>query len=193
MMRSNAGELVEPRKPKQRDSSAMPQKKNPIMTERLMGLARRIRGMAGEAFENVATPEGRDISQSSVERHIFPDATALLHYMAETATRLVEGLVVNVSAMKTNLHTRSLDVWAAQRVRIALVGKGVDPNLAYVYTQEVAFEARETGQPFYLLLCDQKVSDTLPTAVGIIGKEALQACFDPMSYLRPGIEKILGR
>lgn len=123
MMRSDAGELEEPRKRKQRGSSAMPQKKNPIMTERLMGLARRFRGMTAEALENIATPEGRDISQSSVERHILPDATALLHYMAETATRLITGLVAHKDVMETNLAVRSLGVWAAQRVRVALADR----------------------------------------------------------------------
>lgn len=190
MMRSDTGELEEPRKKKQRGSSAMPQKKNPIKTEQLMGLARRFRGMTVEALENIATPEGRDISQSSVERHILPDATALLHYMAETATRLITGLVVHKDVMEVNLTVRSLGVWAAQRVRVALIEKGVDPNLAYEYTQQATFEAKEAGQQFYLKLFDRKVSDDLPTAVEIIGEEALKACFDPMPYVLPGIKKI---
>lgn len=190
MMRSDAKELEEPRKPKQRGSSAMPQKKNPRVTEQLQGLARRLRGMMVEALENVATPECRDISQSSVERHIWPDATAIVHYMAETAEQLVRNLIVHADRMATNLFVQSLGTWAAQRVRLALIEKGVDPNLAYEYTQAIAFETEKTGKKFFHMLVDRPVSGDLATAAEIVGQKKLQECFDPVLYVLPGIKHI---
>lgn len=192
MMRSDAKELEEPRKPKQRGSSAMPQKKNPGKTEQLQGLARLLRGMMTAALENIATPECRDISQSSVERHIWPDATAIIHYMAETAEWLVANLIVHKDRMEENLRVRSLGTWAAQRVRLALIEKGVDPNIAYEYVQKTAFEAEKTGEQLFLLLADRPVNPLLPTAAIMLGPEKLVECFDPVSYVTPGINHIFG-
>lgn len=191
MMRSDTHELEEPRSERQRGSSAMSHKKNPILTERLMGLARLIRGHAHTAMENVATPEGRDISQSSVERHIFPDATSLVHYMASRAANLVTRLVVFKDRMRDNLENRTRGVWATQQVRIALMDTGVPYDTAYVYTQQAAFNAVERYVHMRRMLSKMSISKEDPrTARNILGEERLAKCFDADAYLQEGISVI---
>ncbi len=193
MMRSDAHELEEPRSERQRGSSAMSHKKNPILTERLMGLARLIRGYAHTAMENVATPEGRDISQSSVERHIFPDATALVHYMAARATNLVARLVVFKDRMRDNLENRTHGVWATQQVRIALMDAGIPYDAAYVYTQQAAFNAVERDAHMQEVLSGMPIFREDPrTAKDILGEGKLVRCFDADAYVRQGISVIFG-
>lgn len=188
MMRSDVGELQEPRGKKQRGSSAMSHKKNPITTEQLMGLPRLLRGYAHAAMENVATPECRDISQSSVERHVFPDSTALLHYMANKAANLVAGLVVNPERMLYNLETGSRGVWATQLVRNSLMESGIEYNVAYEYTQTAAFQP---DVAFKEAVTHMPMSETDPrTALSILGEERLEQCFDAWAYVRPGVEHL---
>lgn len=193
MMRSDVAELEEPRGKKQRGSSAMPQKKNPILTERLMGLARVVRGCALSALENIATPECRDISQSSVEREIFPTATGVMHYMARKAAYLVEHLVVFPDRMKNTLEKKSLGVWAAQRVRIALIDAGVPYHEAYEYVQGAAFDTAEKRQTLFGVICHKLLSrpgHDPQTAQEILGREKLGSLFDPVSYIKEGIDHI---
>lgn len=191
MMRSDVRELQEPRSERQRGSSAMSHKKNPILTERLMGMARLLRGYAHAAMENVATPEARDISQSSVERHIFPDATALVHYMASRAANLVARLVVFKDRMRDNLENKTLGVWATQQVRIALMGVGVSYEAAYVYTQQAAFSAVDRDVHMKKILSEIPLSrEDSRTARDILGEEMLVRCFDADAYIRPGIAAI---
>lgn len=186
MMRSEVGELQEPRSKNQRGSSAMAHKINPITTEQLMGLPRLLRGYALAAMEDIATPEGRDISQSSVERHIFPDATSLMHYMAHKAAGLVADLVVFPERMAHNLNVVSRGVWASQQIRNALMEAGVEYNPAYKYLQRATFR---TDLTLKQALAELSISETDPrTAVFILGQERLEACFDAWAYVRPGIE-----
>ncbi len=191
LMRSEVRELEEPRTEKQRGSSAMPWKKNPILTERLQGMARLIRGYAIAALENIATPDWRDISQSSVERHIFPDATAVLYYMAVKAAELVDGLVVRQEEMFETLNVRSYGVWAGQRIHDALVEAGVDPSTAYEYVQRASFRVVESRLHLYLEARQAYISETDPrTAEQVVGAERLQQLFDPMAYIKRGVEHI---
>ncbi len=193
MMRSDVGELREPRKPKQRGSSAMPWKKNPILTERFMGLPRLIRAYAQVACENVATPEWRDISQSSVERHILPDATSLVHYLANKLASLVSKLEVFPDRMLSNLNA-TRGVWAGNRVRNALLDAGVDPNVAYEYVQQYSFSAVDTAQPLAVVLEEKSLTaDDRRTAAHIIGQEKLAALFDARAYIERGINHIFGK
>jgi len=190
-MRSEIRELEEPRTEKQRGSSAMPWKKNPILTERLQGMARLVRGYAIPALENIATPDWRDISQSSVERHIFPDATAVLYYMAMKAAELVDGLVVRKEEMLETLNARSCGVWAGQRIRDALVESGVEPNAAYEYVQRTSFRAVASRLHLSLEMRQAHISETdWRTAERAIGAERLQQLFDPMAYIKSGVEHI---
>jgi len=191
MMRSEVGELEEPRAKKQRGSSRMPYKKNPILTEQLQGLARLLRGMLVPAFENVATPECRDISQSSVERHILPDATALLDYMAAKLTKLVEGLVVFPERMRENLD-KTYGVWAAQPIRDALMESGgnVSYNEAYLYLQRCGFEALRQRRPLMDFL-KEPISEKNPIrGVDVLGVERLLSFFDARVYVEKGTEYI---
>ncbi|MCH7604677.1 adenylosuccinate lyase [Patescibacteria group bacterium] len=190
MMRSNVGELREPRRQSQRGSSAMAWKRNPILTERLIGLARLIRGWAGAQMESIATPEWRDIAQSIVERHTFPDATTLMHYAAVRMTVCVERLEVFPDKMQRNLD-RTCGVWAGQLVQVALTETGVSYEDAYLYIQQVGFDAVDQEISILQLLCERPISkEDQRTAESILGQERLEALFDPMAYIRPGIEHI---
>ncbi len=134
--------------PGQKGSSAMPHKRNPITAERLTGLARVLRGHAIAALENVALWHERDISHSSVERIIFPDACALLDYMLVTLAKLTEGLIVYPENMRRNLGL-SLGLWNSQSVLLALIKKGLSREQAYELVQRNAmktWEARHAGQ-----------------------------------------------
>jgi len=189
MMRSDVRELEEPRRTNQRGSSAMAHKKNPILTERLMGMARLVRAYAHAAQENIATPEGRDISQSSVERHIFPDATSLVHYMASRATGLVGRLTVFSDRMQWRLENGTQGVWAGQQVRVALMERGISYDAAYEYVQRTSFEAVARGVSFVEMLSQMPFADGR-TAWDIVGEEALKNCFDAISYVRGGISRM---
>ena len=194
MMRSDVGELQEPRKEKQRGSSAMPQKKNPILTERLMGMPRLIRAYANAAMENMATPEGRDISQSSVERHIFPDSLCLTHYMLIKLNGLISNLVVFPEKMEKRLKEETFGVWAAQRVRIALMEAGISYSESYDYVQRASFFATEKGIHLSHVLKSTEISvmsgNNQRTGEDVIGKEKIQECFDPIKYIHAGVEKV---
>jgi len=134
--------------PGQKGSSAMPHKRNPITAERLTGLARVLRGHAIAALENVALWHERDISHSSVERIIFPDACALLDYMLVTLAKMTEGLIVYPENMRRNLGL-SLGLWNSQTVLLALIKKGLSREQAYGLVQRNAmktWEARHAGQ-----------------------------------------------
>ncbi|TSC82010.1 MAG: adenylosuccinate lyase [Parcubacteria group bacterium Gr01-1014_20] len=194
MMRSDVKELREPTTNTQRGSSSMPQKKNPIYTEQGMGLPRVVSACASAAFENISTPEHRDISQSSVEREIFPTATGLVHYLAHRMTWLVENLVVREKRMKKNLEVNSLGVWASQRVRNALMSSGLDYDTAYTYIQKAAFatdEDEENEVHLLVILSRMSISEDDPrTAASILGEEELEACFNAKSYIEGGVEHI---
>lgn len=193
MMHSCVGELQEPRKPKQRGSSAMPFKINPILTERLFGLPRVLRGYLVTAQENIATIGHRDISQSGPERIIFPDSTTLLHYMVAKATSLVKGLVIFPDRLEKNLE-RSLGVWAGQRIRSALVDKDISDNDAYEYVQRISFKAVEKGEHVIELLAREPISELNPvTACALLGTQTINELFDVDSYIKEGIETIYSR
>ncbi len=191
MMRSDVGELREPRSPRQRGSSAMAHKRNPILTERLMGMAIEVRGHTGAAFENIATPECRDISQSNVEREGFPTATGLVHYMANKMKWLVQNLEVFPERMKQNLGATH-GTWASQKVRNALMGAGISYDDAYIYLQRLSFKVSENNDgDLFRSLCSESISETKSaTALDILGADALKKCFDPITYIKEGIEYI---
>lgn len=135
----------------QKGSSAMPHKRNPIASENLSGCARLLRSYAQAALENVALWHERDISHSSVERVIGPDATILLHYMLHRFTNLVRNLVVYPDNMARNL-ARTGGLIYSQRVLLALVGKGVSREEAYRLVQRNAMRVWEEGLDYKSLL-----------------------------------------
>ena len=190
MCRSEVRELEEPRKAKQRGSSAMAHKKNPIGLEQLIGMPRLLRSYCMAAMENIETPEARDISQSSVERIIFPDSTTLLHYMAVRSTSLVKGLVVFPERMRYHLLVSTRGTWAGQPVRTALMGAGVDYDTAYEHIQRLSFEAMSQEGQLEELLRTSPIGETGKTALDLLGEEKLEACFNPENYVRRGIDAI---
>ncbi|MBI5517743.1 MAG: adenylosuccinate lyase [Deltaproteobacteria bacterium] len=161
----------------QKGSSAMPHKRNPILSENLCGLARMLRAWAGAALENTALWHERDISHSSAERFLAPDATTTLGFMLERATRLVEGLQVYPDALRAHLdHTGGL--WASEAVLLALVETGLGRQEGYVLVQRNAMRAwRREGDFRALLAADPEVGPRL-------GEEALARCFDLAHTLR---------
>jgi adenylosuccinate lyase len=132
----------------QKGSSSMPHKRNPVLSERLSGLARVLRGYVQPGLEDVALWHERDISHSSVERVILPDASMLAYYVLRRATGLVEGLVVNSDRMLENLSNGSMGLLHSQSVLLALVASGMERDAAYRVVQRDARIAWETRRPF---------------------------------------------
>jgi adenylosuccinate lyase len=151
--RTEVREAEEPFARGQKGSSAMPHKRNPIICERLCGLARVLRGYALTAMENVALWHERDISHSSSERVIIPDGTILLDYMLNKLIWLVEGLVVNPDRMLANLEM-SHGLIFSQQVMLAMAKKGLARQDAYAIVQRNAMETWKTGRNFKDLLME---------------------------------------
>lgn len=162
----------------QKGSSAMPHKRNPIRSERLTGLARLIRGYATTALENVALWHERDISHSSAERVMMPDACILTHFMLVETTDLVKNLLVYPENMKRNMNLYG-GVIFSQRVLLTLVEKGMLREDAYAIVQGNAHQAWNTeGGDFRALVAqDPKVKDHLSA-------EDLAECFNPQHHLQ---------
>ena len=169
--RSEVGEAEEPFTVGQKGSSAMPHKRNPVVSENLCGLARIVRAAVTPALENVALWHERDISHSSVERMIAPDATATLGYMLDRTAALVEGLVVYPDNLQRNLD-RAGSLYFSEAVLLALVDSGMARQEAYVLVQRNAMRAWSGEGKFYdNLAADADIAARLPT-----GK--LAECFD---------------
>jgi len=176
LQRTEVGEAAEPFGKGQRGSSAMPHKKNPIGAENLTGVARLLRAYAGAALEDVALWHERDISHSSVERVIGPDATGLADYALERMTRIVRGLDVRPERMRQNLELTHGLVFS-QAVLLELVRAGVERERAYGMVQRHALAAWEgKGSLKGLLLADAEVT-------GLVGPGALEAAFDERRLL----------
>ena len=162
--RSEVAEAEEAFTPGQKGSSAMPHKRNPILSENLCGLARVVRAAVVPALEDVALWHERDISHSSVERMIGPDATATLGFMLDRAAGLVDGLVVYPEAMKRNLE-RAAELYFSEAVLLALVEAGMPRQEAYVVVQASAMRAWQGEAPFReLLAADPQVQSRLGPA-----------------------------
>jgi adenylosuccinate lyase len=152
LQRTEVREVEEPfRAGKQKGSSAMPHKRNPITTERITGLARVLRGYAQTGLENVALWHERDISHSGAERVVLPDATIALDYMHGLALRMATGMVVHADRMRENLDI-TYGALFSQRVLLALVAKGLQRDDAYRIVQESAQEAWDSRTPLRELL-----------------------------------------
>ncbi len=144
LQRTEVQEAEEPFTKGQKGSSAMPHKRNPIMSENICGLARLLRGYAVTAMEDVALWHERDISHSSAERVLLPDASIALDFMIERMNRILTGLVVYPENMKKNLE-KTQDVIFSGALLLALVDKGLSREKAYELIQRAAFAARNLG------------------------------------------------
>src|SRR5690606_20730060 len=142
LQRSEVGEVREAFGEGQKGSSAMPHKRNPILSERLTGMARLLRGYSQVGLENVALWHERDISHSSAERVVLPDASITLHYMLTKAQSLIDGLVVDTDRMLANLESTNGLVYS-QAALLGLVGAGRTRDEAYRVVQGAAMRVWE--------------------------------------------------
>jgi adenylosuccinate lyase len=177
LQRTEVGEAEESFGTGQKGSSAMPHKRNPVLSENLTGLARLVRAYAGAALEDMALWHERDISHSSVERVVFPDAAIALHFMLRRLARLLEGLVVNRGRIRENLD-RTRGLVYSQKVLLALMDKGLGRLDAYRLVQRNAMKAFQEGRPFGdVLHADPDVARRLSAS-------ELETCFSPEGYMR---------
>ncbi|MDP2313527.1 MAG: adenylosuccinate lyase [Pseudomonadota bacterium] len=188
LQRTEVLEAEEPFTAGQKGSSAMPHKRNPILSENLTGLARLMRGWAQAATEDVPLWHERDISHSSVERVIAPDATITLHFMLVRLRGLLDGLVVYPENMQRNLDLTG-GLFYSQRVMLALVESGLTREEAYARVQRNAMRTWAEGTPLLdLLLLD-------PEVAGVLGEATLRAACDPVWYVRHAstvLERVFG-
>jgi adenylosuccinate lyase len=171
LQRTEVREVEEPFRAGQKGSSAMPHKRNPIVSERICGIARLLRGYAQAGVEDVALWHERDISHSSVERVALPDATILLDYAQHLAIRVVRGMTVHADRMRANLEATHGALYS-QRALLALVERDRSRDEAYRIVQEAAQRAWDTGTPFRELLA------------AAAPELDLDAIFDPGAFIR---------
>ena len=160
----------------QKGSSAMPHKRNPILSERMAGCARVLRGNALVGMENVALWHERDISHSSAERIVFPDSCILLDYMLQKTTKMMDGLVVDEARMLANLGQSQRLVFSGA-VLLALVDKGMLREDAYRVVQDSAMQAWREGVDFGGLI------KANAEAMAVMSPQEVDAAMDPNQYL----------
>jgi adenylosuccinate lyase len=185
LQRTEVREAEEYFSEKQKGSSAMPHKRNPVTAEQISGLARVVRSNAQAGFEDVALWHERDISHSSVERVILPDSTTLVDYMLDKTANLLETMFVYPGRMKTNLESTGGLVFSGQLL-LELVEQGVSREDAYRLVQAHAMRAWSQGLNFRQLVLDD------PNITGRVSKEALDRAFDLNRQLRH-IDRIFRR
>jgi adenylosuccinate lyase len=185
LQRTEVREAEEYFSPGQKGSSAMPHKRNPVLTENLTGLARMVRSAVVPAMENVALWHERDISHSSVERMIGPDATITLDFALARLTNVVANLVIYPEAVARNLNQLGGLIFS-QRVLLALTQAGVSREDAYRLVQRNAMEVwNGRGQFLDLLQKDKEVT-------GHLGKDKVAALFD-LGYHTKHVDTIFRR
>lgn len=177
LQRTEIAEVEEPFLAGQRGSSAMPHKRNPIKSERLCGLARLVRSMVIPALENIPTWHERDLTNSSVERVILPEASILTDYILRQFVAIVRGLTVNPENMRRNLE-RTQGVVFSGRVLLALVKKGWSREEAYKLVQQCAFEAIQKERPFKAIL------ESRPEVLKAFSPSELDELFDYGYFVR---------
>jgi adenylosuccinate lyase len=177
LQRTEVREAEEPFSEKQKGSSAMPHKRNPIISERICGMARVIRTNALVGMENVALWHERDISHSSAERIVIPDSTIALDYILQKTIWLIEGLRVYPERMALNIESSGGLIFS-QKLLLALVEKGISREDAYRIIQRNAMKVWEGGGNLkQLVLADAEVARSLDA-------KAIAEVFDPESFIR---------
>ena len=185
LQRTEVREVEEAFRKGQKGSSAMPHKRNPISSENICGCARVMRGYMAASYENVALWHERDISHSSTERIILPDATELLDYMLTRFKGILDNLVVYPETMLANIY-RTKGVIFAQRVMNALIGKGLSREQAYDTVQPIAMKAWTEGLDYQTLL--KESADVM----GLLSVEELESCFT-LDYYFKNVDYIFRR
>jgi len=179
LQRTEVLEVEEPFAKGQKGSSAMPHKRNPVISENLCGLARLLRGNALASLESVALWHERDISHSSVERVVLPDSTILLDYMVHRLKEVLEGLQVYPDRMRSNMESTA-EIVCSQRLVVALTKKGLPKQRAYEIVQRHAQDAWVRGTPF------RAAATADPQIAELLTNQEIKACFD----LRPFVKNI---
>jgi adenylosuccinate lyase len=177
LQRTEVREVEEPFSEKQKGSSAMPHKKNPIIAERICGLARLLRANAMVGLENVALWHERDISHSSAERVVIPDSTIALDYMISKAIWLIKGLKVHPARMLRNIESSGGLIFS-QKLLLALAGAGKSREDAYRVVQELAMRVWEHGGQ----LKDLAARD--PAVLAVLKPAELEGVFDLGGFLK---------
>ena len=185
LQRTEVREVEEAFRKGQKGSSAMPHKRNPISSENICGCARVMRGYMATAYENVALWHERDISHSSTERIVLPDATELLDYMLTRFKGILENLVVYPETMLANIY-RTRGVIFAQRVMNALISKGLSREQAYDTVQPIAMDAWTNNKDYKTLL------EASADVMGKLSQEELDACFT-LDYYFKNVDEIFSR
>lgn len=177
LQRTEVHELEEAFTKGQKGSSAMPHKRNPISSENICGCARVMRGYMLTSFENVALWHERDISHSSTERIILPDATMLIDYMLNRFKGILENVVVYEDTMKDNIY-KTNGVIFAQRVMNALIEKGLSREAAYDLVQPISMEAYNNNKDYQTLLVEN------PMVLKYLTVEDIKLCFTLEYYFK---------
>ncbi len=185
LQRTEVREVEEAFRKGQKGSSAMPHKRNPISSENICGCARVMRGYMATSYENVALWHERDISHSSTERIVLPDATELLDYMLQRFKGILENLVVYPETMLANIW-RTRGVIFAQRVMNALIAKGLSREQAYDTVQPIAMEAWTQNKDYKTLL------EASSAVMGLLSQAELDACFT-LDYYFKNVDEIFSR
>lgn len=185
LQRTEVREVEEAFRKGQKGSSAMPHKRNPISSENIVGCARVMRGYMATAYENVALWHERDISHSSTERIVLPDATELLDYMLNRFKGILENLVVYPETMLANIY-RTRGVIFAQRVMNALIAKGLSREQAYDTVQPIAMDAWTNNKDYKTLL------EASADVMGKLSQEELDNCFT-LDYYFKNVDEIFSR
>jgi len=185
LQRTEVGEVSEPFTRGQKGSSAMPHKKNPILSENLTGLSRLLRGYCLTAMENIPLWHERDISHSSAERVIIPDTTIVLDFMIQRFAGMMEGLVVYPDRMKANMEISGGTTYS-QKLLLALLDSGISREDAYAIVQRIAHSSLDSGGSFE----DQVKKD--PEVASLLDTEGLALVFGPADLLS-GVKLIFDR
>jgi adenylosuccinate lyase len=178
LQRTEVREVEEGFGSKQKGSSAMPHKRNPISFENISGLSRVLRGYMMTSFEDIALWHERDISHSSVERILFPDATILLDYMLNRMSGLIENLQVFEANMQRNIELTHWVIYAQRVISYLIEHKGFSREVAYDLVQPLAMQAWQNGQAFKPLLVDNEAVRT------VMNEDEIEQCFTLDYYLK---------
>ena len=185
LQRSEVREAEEAFSAGQKGSSAMPHKRNPVGSENITGCARLLRGYMNSEFDNVALWHERDISHSSVERIVLPDATTLLHYALRRFRGIIDDLVVYEDTMRENME-ETHGLYNSQRLMLKLVDEGLSREEAYDRVQPLAMTAWEEERPFQEVVAE---SDAITK---VLSDDEIEDAFDPTYHVR-NVDRIFRR
>jgi adenylosuccinate lyase len=177
LQRSEVREVEESFGSGQKGSSAMPHKRNPVGSENLTGCARLLRGYMVSEYENVALWHERDISHSSVERVVLPDATTIVHYALRRMAGIIERLTVYPDTMRDNME-RTYGLYNSQRLMLKLIDAGLSREDAYDRVQPLAMQAWEEQRAFHDIV---READAITEHLSV---DAIDEVFDPRYHVR---------